>query len=63
MERGNKISSSKDEFDFSLLNNEITSIRRTLDGRGKENSKISSISSYIISKTVKKKNREKNSHC
>lgn len=33
MERSNEISSSEDEFDFELLNEEITTIHREFDGR------------------------------
>jgi hypothetical protein len=33
---GNEISPSEDEFDFSLLNNEITSIHKALDDREEE---------------------------
>lgn len=38
MECDNEISSSEDEFDFSLLNDEITSIHKALDDREEESS-------------------------
>ncbi|CAK9810345.1 PiggyBac transposable element-derived protein 4 [Anthophora quadrimaculata] len=38
MECGNEISSSEDEFDFSLLNDEITSIHKTFDDKVYESS-------------------------
>ena len=43
MEYGNEISSSEDEFEFSLLNDEITSIHKEINDRESNDEHIDEI--------------------